>query len=62
MKAWLAGAGISEGPLIRPVAKGGRLIAQRLAAKTVCDLVQNYADRIGLKPADFGAHSLPVAA
>jgi integrase len=45
VKAWLQAAGISEGPLFRPVAKGGRLATA-------------YAERIGLKGADFGAHSL----
>jgi integrase len=58
VEAWLQGAGISEGPLFRPVAKGGRLGAQRLTDKSVCDLVKAYAARLGLKPADFGAHSL----
>jgi integrase len=51
-------AGISEGLLFRPVAKGGRLSNQRLTDKTVCDLVKAYAGRLGLKEADFGAHSL----
>jgi hypothetical protein len=32
VKAWLQAAGISEGPLLRPIAKGGRLIPQRLKA------------------------------
>jgi hypothetical protein len=30
VKTWLQAAGISEGPLFRPVAKGGRLGAERL--------------------------------
>jgi site-specific recombinase XerD len=30
----------------------------RLTAKSVCDLVQDYAERLRLNPADFGAHSL----
>jgi integrase len=51
VKAWLQAAGISEGPLFRPVAKGGRLIAQRLKAEAVCDIVQAYAKRLGLKGA-----------
>ena len=58
VKAWLQAAGISEGPLFRPVAKGGRLGAQWLTDKSVCDLVKAYAARIGLKATDFGAHSL----
>ena len=58
VKAWLQGAGISDGPLFRPVAKGGRVGARRLTGKSVCDLVKTYAKRLGLKAADFGAHSL----
>ena len=42
VKAWLLAAGNSEGPLFRPVAKGGRLGAQRLTDKSVCDLVKTY--------------------
>jgi integrase len=58
VKAWLSAAGITEGPLFRPVAKGGRLSSHRLTDKSVCDLVKAYADRIGLNATDFGAHSL----
>ena len=58
VKAWLQAANISDGPLFRPVAKGGRLGAQRLTDKSVCDLVKAYAERLGLKATDFGAHSL----
>jgi hypothetical protein len=58
VKAWLAAAGSSEGPLFRPVAKGGRLGAQRLSATAVCEIVKAYAGRLGLKASDFGAHSL----
>jgi integrase len=58
VKAWLRAAGITEGPLFRPVAKGGRLGAERLKAEAVCDIVQAYAARLGLKASDFGAHSL----
>jgi integrase len=58
VKAWLSAAGITEGSLFRPVAKGGRLSNQRLTDKSVCDLVKAYAGRLGLKATDFGAHSL----
>jgi hypothetical protein len=47
--------GICEGPLFRPVAKGGRLGAERLADKSVFNLVKAYATRIGLDPAAFGS-------
>jgi hypothetical protein len=55
-KAWLQAAGSSEGPLFRPVAKGGRLGAERLTDQSVCKVVKAYAERIGLKATDFGAH------
>jgi integrase len=58
VKAWLSAAGITAGPLFRPVAKGGRLSNQRLTDKSVCDIVKAYAGRLGLKAAEFGAHSL----
>jgi site-specific recombinase XerD len=58
VKKWLKAANISEGPLFRPVAKGGRPGAQRLTSKSVCDLVKAYAVGLGLKATDFGAHSL----
>jgi hypothetical protein len=57
-KAWLQAAGITEGPLFRPVTKGGRLGTERLSDQSVCSIVKAYAERIGLKAADFGAHSL----
>jgi hypothetical protein len=54
----LEAAAIGEGPIFRPVAKGSRLSTQRLTSKSVCDLVKAYAERLGLKASDFGAHSL----
>jgi hypothetical protein len=38
--------------------RGPAIGTQRLTDKSVCDLVKAYAERIGLKAADFGAHSL----
>jgi integrase len=58
VRAWLDAAGISEGPIFRPVRKGGKVRDQRLTAKSVCDLVKSYADSVGLDGATFGAHSL----
>ncbi len=58
VKGWLNASGICNGPLFRPVAKGGRLGASRLTDKPVYDLVRAYAARLGLNPDDFGAHSL----
>jgi hypothetical protein len=58
VKAWLQAAGIIEGPIFRPVAKGGRLGSRRLTGKSVCTLVQAYAGRLGLDGDAFCTHSL----
>jgi site-specific recombinase XerD len=58
LKAWLDDAGIIEGPVFRPARKGGKVRDRRLTAKSVCDLVKSYADRVGLDASTFGAHSL----
>jgi site-specific recombinase XerD len=58
VKGWLAAAGITEGPIFRPVAKGGKVGDRRLAAKSVCDITKAYAGRVGLDGAAYGAHSL----
>jgi site-specific recombinase XerD len=58
MRKWLDAAGVTEGPIFRPVAKGGKVRNSRLTAQSVCILVKTYADRLGLNGADFGAHSL----
>jgi hypothetical protein len=39
------------------MATGGRLGTERLTDQSVCSIVKAYAERIGLKAADFGAHS-----
>jgi integrase len=58
VKAWLQAAGTTDGPLFRPVARGRRLGTERLTDQSVCNIVKAYAERIGLKAADFGTHSL----
>ena len=42
-KDWLAAAGITEGPVFRPIGKGGRLCARRLAPQSVALIVKSYA-------------------
>jgi site-specific recombinase XerD len=58
VKDWLAAAGISGGPVFRPVNKGGKVAGRRLSARSVCDIVKKHAGKLGLNAADFGAHSL----
>lgn len=58
VKEWLAAAGITEGPIFRPVGKGGRVRPLRLSAESVADIVKAYATKAGLNPAEFAGHSL----
>jgi integrase len=58
LRAWLDTAGTVEGPVFRPVHKGGKVRDQRLSAKSVCQIVKDYAGELGLDAASFGAHSL----
>ena len=57
VKAWLAAAVITDGPLFRPT-EGNRISQSRLAARSVADIVKSYAGRLGLNVADFSGHSL----
>jgi hypothetical protein len=57
LDAWLAAAGITEGPVFRGLGRADRLGA-RLTAETVADRVKHYAKLAGLDPNDFGGHSL----
>jgi integrase len=58
VKAWLEAAGIAEGPIFRPVAKGGKISSARLSADAVAVIVKDAAERAGLEPAIFAGHSL----
>ncbi|MGH9180489.1 MAG: site-specific integrase, partial [Acidimicrobiales bacterium] len=57
-RAWLATAGIAEGPVLRPVDRHGRLGAQRLSAQAVGMVVKRHMARLGYRSADFAGHSL----
>jgi site-specific recombinase XerD len=58
LRAWLEAAGITEGPVFRPIAKGGRIHAARLTDRSVADIVKAHARRAGLDPKLFAGHSL----
>jgi site-specific recombinase XerD len=55
--AWLASAGIVEGAIFRRLGRRQEL-GERLSPAAVVDRVKHYAKVAGLKPEDFGAHSL----
>ena len=56
--AWREAAGITTGPLLRSLRKGGGVSVQGLSTKSVGEIVKAYAGRVGLDPAEFGGHSL----
>lgn len=58
LKAWVAAAKITSGPIFRAIFNGGRISAVRLSDRAVAEIVKKHAKRIGLDPASFSAHSL----
>jgi site-specific recombinase XerD len=59
VKAWIAAAGITNGPLFRPVSRSGTVRGgARLTDRSIADIVKRYATAAGLKVADFSGHSL----
>lgn len=58
LQDWLKAAGISAGPVWRPIGKGDRLLTGRLSDKAVSLVVKRSAAAIGLDPSRFGGHSL----
>jgi integrase len=58
VQAWIEAAGITAGPLFRPVVKGGALRDARLSDRTVANVVKVNAHRVGLNATDFSGHSL----
>jgi len=58
IRTWLAAAGIAEGPVFRPIAKGGKLQPVALSDRSVAAIVKGYAERAGLDPDAYAGHSL----
>lgn len=58
VEAWIAAAGLQEGPLFRPVNRHGHVKAAALKDVEVWRLVKRLAAACGYDPADYGGHSL----
>ncbi|HTU54756.1 MAG TPA: site-specific integrase [Acetobacteraceae bacterium] len=58
LRAWLAAAGISEGPLFRSIRKGGAVQAEALSTNAIAEIIKEAAERAGLPPDQFSGHSL----
>ena len=46
--AWTAPAGIAEGPIVRPVNRGGKIQPTALSEKVIWQLLQGYAMAAGV--------------
>jgi integrase len=53
---WTQAAGITDGPLLRPVSKSGKLSKLALGDRSIWSVVDRSAKEIGIK--NFGAHDL----
>jgi site-specific recombinase XerD len=59
VREWLAAAGITEGPVFRPINRAGRVRGDaRLTDRSVADIVKWYAALAGLEARDFSRASL----
>jgi len=58
VRAWLDAARITEGPVFRPINRGGRVVNAMLTAESIAEVIKDAAERAGLDPAKFGGHSL----
>ncbi|WP_249166425.1 site-specific integrase [Bradyrhizobium sp. JYMT SZCCT0428] len=58
LEAWLATAGISDGPIFRPVDRHGRVHDCRLSGEAVGEIVRERAAAAGLDPSGYSGHSL----
>ena len=58
VQTWLSAADISEGPVFRPVKKGGLVVPRPLRPRAVLHIVKVYAARAGLDLRSYSAHSL----
>jgi integrase len=60
LKAWLAAAGITSGPIFRPVNRHGRVQDRRLTDQVVALVVKRYAEAAGMDSRKYAGHSLRV--
>lgn len=58
LRAWISTAGITDGPVFRPVDRHGNVAGSRLSGKAVALVVKRAAERAGLDHASYAGHSL----
>ena len=58
LKDWLEASGIADGPIFRPIRKGGKVEAARLTDRSVANILKAHVEAVGLDPTIFSGHSL----
>ena len=58
LREWLDAAGIEDGPIFRPIDRGGIVRPSRLTDRSVANIVKAYAERAGFDASAFSGHSL----
>ena len=58
LEAWVKAAGITSGPIFRPVNRWGQVAAKAMTDHGAALVVKSAAERIGLDPDAFEGHSL----
>jgi integrase len=58
LRAWISVAGITDGPIFRPVDRHGNIAPSRLSGKAVALVVKRAAERADLDPSAYSGHSL----
>ena len=58
VQAWLADAGVSEGPVFRSVSRHGQVQAGGLSGIDVARVVKKLAERAGLDASKYAGHSV----
>jgi integrase len=58
LEVWLRDAGITAGPIFRPIDHHGNVKSQRLTAQSVGLVIKRHAAMAGLQVDDFSGHSL----
>lgn len=58
LDAWLTAAAIEDGPIFRPIGKGGAIRVARLTDRSVATIVKRYALAAGFDAEMFSGHSL----
>lgn len=58
MRAWLDVSGITSGPLLQTLRRGGTIRGRSMHPSDVARIVKRYAEVVGLDPSEYSGHSL----